>query len=267
MKTFSHPDKQHNFTKISLSNPLKSKNSKMTRKCALCATPNHNMTTCPHLAFRQEQAHRLYIHLWQKWVKCFFTPEEEEQTDDVYPYRYVSVANFYIANFLKDSTNFRLLKSYLNLAGRGTDLEIKSYIYGLYHYLVLQKVNKFEEYARHNNLGIPDHSRYDYLLASVPVMEIPVIGKRNYGITVSVTSTQAPENETQETHCPICYEDMNNVIKTNCGHSFCQSCVTQSISILPDKKTLCCAMCRTQVIHLDCCNSDANIHLKNILNL
>ena len=242
----------------------------MTRKCSLCATPNHNLTTCPHLAFRQEQAHCLYIHLWQKWVKCFFTPEEEEQTDDVYPDRYVSVAKFYIANFLKDSTNFRLLKSYLNLAGRGTDLEIKSYIYGLYHYLVLQKVNKFEEYARHNNLGIPDHSRYDYLLASVPDMVLPHENrKRNYGITVALTVTQqqASENETQQQPCPICYEDMNNVIKTNCGHSFCQSCVTQTISILPNNKPLCCAMCRTNVTQLDCCNSDANNHLKNILNL
>lgn len=241
----------------------------MTRKCSLCATPNHNMTTCPHLAFRQEQAHRLYIHLWQNWVKCIFTPEEEEQEQTEndrldYPYRYVSVAKFYIAKFLKDSMNFRLLKSYLNLAGRGTDLEIKSYIYGLYHYLVLQKLNKFEEYARHNDLGIPDHSRYDYLLASVPDMVLPVQnGKRNYGITVSMTIPQ----QATKTQCPICYEDTQNLIKTNCGHSFCPSCVTQTITILPNNKPLCCAMCRTQVTHLDCCTDLANVGLRNILNL
>jgi hypothetical protein len=161
--------------------------------------------------------------------------------------------------------NFRLLKSYHNLAGRGTDLEIKHYIYGLYNYLVLQKVNKFEEYARHNNLGIPDHSRYDYLLASVPDMVLPhENGKRNYGITVALTIAQQQASETQ---CPICYEDTQNLIKTNCGHSFCQSCVTQTITILPNNKPLCCAMCRSQVTHLDCCTDLANIGLRNILNL
>lgn len=236
----------------------------MTRKCALCATPNHNMTTCPHLSFRQKQAHCLYIHLWQKWVKNFFTQEQTEN-DNYYPNRSVSESRFYIAKFLKDSMNFRLLKSYHNLAGRGTDLEIKHYIYGLYNYLVLQKVNKFEEYARHNNLGIPDHSRYDYLLASVPDMVLPhENGKRNYGITVALTIAQQQASETQ---CPICYEDTQNLIKTNCGHSFCQSCVTQTITILPNNKPLCCAMCRSQVTHLDCCTDLANIGLRNILNL
>ena len=244
----------------------------MTRKCSLCSTPNHNMTTCPLLAFRQEQAHRLYIHLWQNWVKSYFTQEQTEN-DDYYPNRYVSVSNFYIANFLKDSTNFRLLKSYLNLAGRGTELEIKYYINGLYHYLVLQKLNKFEEYARHNNLEIPDYSRYDHLLASVPDMEIPVIGKRNYGITVSMTVTQQAQEQAsyaqqpQISQCPICYEDAQNLIKTNCGHSFCQSCVTQTITILPNNKPLCCAMCRTQVTHLDCYTDLASVGLKTILNL
>lgn len=233
------------------------------------------MTTCPHLAFRQEQAHRLCIHLWQNWVKSYFTQEQTEN-DDYYPNRYVSVSNFYIANFMKDSTNFRLLKSYLNLSGRGTDLEIKHYIYGLYNYLVLQKLNKFEEYARHNNLEIPDHSRYDHLLASVPDMEIPVIGKRNYGITVALTIPQqqaqeqvseAQQQPSQISQCPICYEDTQNLIKTNCGHSFCQSCVTQTITILPNNKPLCCAMCRTQVTHLDCCTDLASVGLRTILNL
>lgn len=244
----------------------------MTRKCSLCSTQNHNLTTCPHLTFRQEQAHRLYIHLWQNWVKSYFTQEQTEN-DDYYPNRYVSVSNFYIANFLKDSTNFRLLKSYLNLAGRGTELEIKYYINGLYHYLVLQKLNKFEEYAIHNNLEIPDHSRYDHLLASVPDMEIPVIGKRNYGITVSMTVTQQAQEQASETQqpqisqCPICYEDTQNLIKTNCGHSFCPSCVTQTITILPNNKPLCCAMCRSKVTHLDCCTNDTNLVLRTILNL
>lgn len=244
----------------------------MTRKCALCATPYHNLTTCLYLPFRQEQAHRLYIHLWQNWVKSYFTPQEEEgeQTEnDYYPDRSISESRFYIAKFLKDSTNFRLLKSYLNLAGRGTDLEIKNYIYGLYHYLVLQKLDKFEEYARHNNLDIPDHSRYEYLLVSVPDMVLPhENGKRNYGIMVALTIPQQQQaQEQQQQPCPICYEDTNNVIKTNCGHSFCQSCVTQTIAILPNNKPLCCAMCRTQVTHLDCCTNDTNLVLKTILNL
>ena len=49
--------------------------------------------------------------------------------------------------------------------------------------------------------------------------------------------------------CPICYETVEgeNVIRTNCGHNFCQTCLTKCLSMAQQAKTNkhpCCAMCR-----------------------
>jgi len=49
--------------------------------------------------------------------------------------------------------------------------------------------------------------------------------------------------------CPICYETVEgeNVISTNCGHDFCQTCLTKCLSMAQQAKTNklpCCAMCR-----------------------
>lgn len=229
----------------------------MTRKCSLCACQGHNMTTCQLLPFRQDQAHRLYAHMWQKWLETY--QHARTVVDD--PSEYPSVIYIHIQNssWLRNPLHFRLLKSYLNLNGRGTDQEISDYIIYLYRYLVLKKNRLFPHIITNQNIITSQYSNYDYLLDTIRSI-------RQYGIIVELkTSLSDVSLET----CDICYDEYprSNFVKTNCDHSFCKTCVINTIQILPENKKLSCAMCRSHVTHLSCYTSEIDVNLKNALHI
>ena len=96
-------------------------NTRRPRKCGLCGLTGHNMTTCIRLRFHQNQVHRLYVHMWQRWIETMnasLTNHEPRFFDDN-PSDYLSYANMISLEndvWLKQLRNFRLLKSYLNLS-------------------------------------------------------------------------------------------------------------------------------------------------------
>jgi hypothetical protein len=61
--------------------------------------------------------------------------------------------------------------------------------------------------------------------------------------------------KSDDENCSICYEkyENHNIVKTNCNHSFCYTCVTK---FTKDKKQ--CPMCRAYILNL-------NIHFSNLL--
>ena len=251
-----------------------------TRRCGLCGLGGHNMTTCSQLRFRQDQAHRLYVHMWQRWIETMnasLTNHEPRFFDDN-PSDYLNYANMISLEnnvWLNQPRNFRLLKSYLNLSGRGTDQEIRLYIAGLYHYLVMKKNGFYDENSIYHDVAqnVTDrYTYYDYLLNTIPISRV-VVTRRDYGIIVESKSFEEAMRIRDEAgglcNCPICYDDFpcTNLVKTNCSHSFCETCVINTIKILPDNKNLSCAMCRSDINHLSCYTSHTNTNLKNILNI
>lgn len=64
-----------------------------------------------------------------------------------------------------------------------------------------------------------------------------------------------PEDDVEETECPICFCSYNNVFKTPkllaCGHTFCLECLARINVSSPVVKTLPCPVCRmmTEVPH------------------
>ena len=223
-------------------------------KCSLCAEIGHNMTTCTHLTFRQDQVHRLYVAMWQKWLQMYNTHRLAGQSE------YFEIEDLERKNerWLKNPLYFRLLKSYLNLPGRGTDQEIRDYMIYLYRYLVITKNGLFPHIIRIRN----QYANYHYLLDTIPA----TLNTRQYGIIVQHKTTL---NDNSLEACAICYEDytQSNFVKTNCEHLFCQNCVTGMITILPNNKTLSCPMCRSNINHLSCYTSIINLNLKNLLNI
>ena len=223
--------------------------------CSLCGLTGHNMATCIRLRFYKNQAHRLYLHMWQKWI-------EEMMRGSLN--NYLDYANLLLqenSKWLKNMNNFRLLKSLLNLNRQGTDKDIRTYIEGLYHYLVMTKYGLYDQ-----NTGTLDRYRfYDYLLDTIPYNNT-FSNVRQYGITVQKINIQEANLLKS---CPICYDDVpfNNLVKTNCCHTFCENCITNTIKILPINNNLSCAMCRTNINHLFCYNSNVNTNLKKILNI
>jgi hypothetical protein len=218
-----------------------------------------------------DQTHQAYLSMWLSWFQQINT-----QLLDVTDYfRYAKIVSRQKYSWLRNPMNFRLLKSYLKV----THLKYKhatcNYIDGLYHYLVLKK-NGILDYVIQNNspilaelaaLSTTNYAHYDYLLEMIPQNSVVnMFNTRQYGIVVEKKDI---ENTAKEESCDICYEDYpcDNFVKTNCDHSFCQNCVTNTIKILPVKKTLSCAMCRSTITHLSCYTSENNTNLKNVLNI
>jgi len=264
-------------------NPAANANTNQgARRCGLCGLGGHNMTTCSQLRFRQGQAHRLYIHMWQRWVETMnasLTNHQPRFFDDN-PSDYLSYANMISLEndaWLKQPCNFRLLKSYLRLNGQGTDQEIRLYIGGLYHYLVMKKNGFYDENSIYHGLAQPATDRfayYDYLLNTIPISTVLVTRRREYGIIVEMKNFEEAMRIRDEEaeglcNCPICYDNFpcTMLVKTNCSHSFCETCVINTIKVLPDNKKLSCAMCRSDIHHLSCYTYHTNTNLKNILNV
>jgi len=230
-------------------------------RCSLCAEIGHNMTTCTLLSFRQDEAHSLYANMWQKWLQMYDIARVGCQTEYFDIAKDLEEKN---ERWLKKPIYFRLLKSYLNLTGRGTDEEIRDYMVSLYRYLVLKKNGLFPHIITNPHIIRirNQYANYDYLLDTIQA----TLNTRQYGIIVQQKTTS---NDDSLQTCAICYEDYaaNNFVKTNCEHSFCQTCVTGMIQILPENKKLSCAMCRSNINNLSCYNSVINHNLKNILNI
>jgi len=193
--------------------------------------------------------------MWQKWI-------EEMMRGSLN--NYLDYANLLLqenSKWLKNMNNFRLLKSLLNLNRQGTDKDIRTYIEGLYHYLVMKKYGLYDP-----NTGTLDSYRfYDYLLDTIPYNNT-FSNVRQYGITVQKINIKEANLLKS---CPICYDDVpfTNLVKTNCCHTFCENCITNTIKILPINNNLSCAMCRTNINHLFCYNYNVNTNLKKILNI
>ena len=47
--------------------------------------------------------------------------------------------------------------------------------------------------------------------------------------------------------CPVCYESGKNIIKYNCSHVICSTCL---LSTITHTTILCCALCRANITHI-----------------
>ena len=47
--------------------------------------------------------------------------------------------------------------------------------------------------------------------------------------------------------CPVCYESGKNIIKYNCSHVICSTCL---LSTITHTSILCCALCRANITHI-----------------
>jgi hypothetical protein len=155
----------------------------------------------------------------------------------------------------------------LNLNASATEPEILHYIHRLYRYLILKKNGLLHHIITSEiitTLNI-QYSNYDYLLHTIPV----IINIRQYDITVQYIRDTPHLTDISLETCSICYEEYtdDNFVQTNCQHSFCVTCIINTVQILPSHKTLSCAMCRTNITHLLCYTNKTNTKLKNTLHI
>ena len=232
------------------------------RRCSLCGFIGHNFSTCTQLTFLKNLAHQRYLSMWKQWIESVIggDPDDSSSIDMLNLADTLMNLN---KEWLNNMSNFRLIKSFLNLNRVGTNREIKIYIVGLYNYLIL----------RHYGFNVINadaseyYQFYDNLLETFPpIQNHHYIYKRQYGISLE-TKTMRRKEELRV--CPICLDDYSYpiMIQTNCRHDFCEGCITKTITSLPLNKNLSCAMCRTNITLLSCCDSEISTNLKKTLNL
>lgn len=83
---------------------------------------------------------------------------------------------------------------------------------------------------------------------------------------LTLLSETVREEETKE--CPICYNDIAGceIIATNCGHNFCQSCISTHVDKTELSKFVACPCCRTDVTSLHASCSKIHQELKEKYN-
>ena len=239
-------------------------------KCSLCAGIGHNIRSCQQMPFRLEQAHKEYLYMWLSWFE-----QINAQLVNVTDYfRYAKIITIGKRNWLKNPMNIRLLKTFLKITHIKGVHQIRNYIDGLYHYLVLKKngilhhviQNSLPILANLATLATTNYAHYDYLLETIPYTRV-FNATKQYGILINITHAEI--NAIAEEECPICYDQLpsSNFVKTICEHSFCLTCITNTIQILPHNKKLSCAMCRSTITNLSCYTFESYTNLKTILNL
>ena len=100
-------------------------------------------------------------------------------------------------------------------------------------------------------------ARETYIAAAnaVYALDHPVVVRKFNLIITMANTTPIADGQAPIVDCPICYEAIEdaNIIRTNCGHDFCQTCLTKCLSMVQqdqNNKQLCCAMCRAQTVAL-----------------
>ena len=107
------------------------------RRCSLCGFIGHNFSTCTQLTFLKNLAHQRYLSMWKQWIESVIggDPDDSSSIDMLNLADTLMNLN---KEWLNNMSNFRLIKSFLNLNRVGTNREIKIYIVGLYNYLILR---------------------------------------------------------------------------------------------------------------------------------
>jgi hypothetical protein len=106
----------------------------------------------------------------------------------------------------------------------------------------------------------------------IPVVQRPIVKRTSaYFKEISLARDLTIEKDAPECDCPLCFDSVhaNDVLVTNCNHSFCVICVKRFATVNKDKtKKPDCPMCRTDITEFKVGNQQVyNDIQEHILNL
>jgi hypothetical protein len=113
--------------------------------------------------------------------------------------------------------------------------------------------------SQRNSIMVPYwHPEYEgaYVLPVPPSHIQPIVigGIPNYLINLFISEfdisiIEEESKESEEFDCPICFElsKSESKITLNCGHTFCGQCIKKTLTSCNRRRTLTCALCRTNV--------------------
>jgi hypothetical protein len=73
-----------------------------------------------------------------------------------------------------------------------------------------------------------------------------VQAKQKPSIQIMVNKDKFPSDKEDVNECPVCYEECQNMIVTDCNHSYCQPCISKLMNTI-NRNTLPCPLCRENI--------------------
>ena len=213
-----------------------------TRCCSFCLNSGHNIRGCTDPSI---------WNLWRTLVSTFVIPRLGSSFTETDKW---TVTGFIACNYdsrVTRATAIKYTKTNYGLSGHVTDC----YRLNLYDRLVseLQYVNMLDDISREWwSLGFVDESIFESR-TDLDAMIFPDSSSFNpviHVVSSSLISATAVEL-TRLTECVICQEDMPMIDfnTTNCGHSFCHTCICRHIQSKGSVRANC-PLCRTEITHL-----------------
>ena len=128
----------------------------------------------------------------------------------------------------------------------------------------LREIEHLKQKPTHTPEEVAKIAEESYWRLIIPPPKKKLLVNNTYGIVGTVDiSCVATEN------CPICMCNINieDVVRTNCGHTFCGTCIEQCARCVGSRQPIRCAMCRTNTTAFTFHSEDVMIEVMNALAL
>lgn len=215
--------------------------------CTLCGSNTHARARCTRKREFETQAH---ITCLDAWVNIMRTENEALFNANT---KWLTLARM-------DLIRNHLLISWGRTCTRSADR--KNQIQNIYRYLASRTLGIQLNMHPHFAAIMREFEWVINPIVARPIIARPIINipeEENINEIQVIINRKMVETEFE---CPVCYETIQNGLHTNCGHSFCQPCMSELIKrINQNHNSLYCPMCRSDVENMSSSNEQVCINI------
>jgi hypothetical protein len=217
--------------------------TRSTHRCSFCLTQGHNINTC-------DDNRLIYIEneCMQQKQLCSFDENA-----------IILFRNWLCAKVLHNSL---LIKAFaVRKCGARIRSNIDECIENIVNYIYQDSNNDY-------NLDAIMPSLYQRMLMFIHFeeAEMEINLDRKFNVVSKVEDFDTEENF----ECAICYDDNimpTNIVKLNCTHKFCNTCVKKSFQHTTISSIPCCALCRSETSSITFKNENTKNEFCNIISI
>lgn len=223
----------------------------MPINCRVCGWDTHVTSDCRNVVRLTNEIHKACLLQWMNIVE-----EGNENID---------IQEFLIQNF-KWLTNHKvlLLKMLLKINNILNLNDVRRKIQQIYEYLAFMSID--EPYIKEKMRELIDKEdrfkdleQYLYLIGQSDTSEYEDYddeeedNEEDENIKYKLIPVEISQSISiiESVECGICY-DKQTCISSQCGHSFCESCIDNVLSNPDNNGHIHCAMCRTKITQYSC---------------
>lgn len=206
--------------------------------CKMCGSDTHATSRCPRKREFQALAHETCLQQWR----------------DIQ----ASTGSLRMNTKWLTAPRVNLIRDHLNI--RWSEHELKSAIFRKQQVQVIYQY--FAKCLANVPMDMTDPQNLELSLYNSYIMN-HVVSRKHIHTPVSVTMEHGTETEFE---CPVCYDTVTQGVKTQCGHQFCEPCMSQVIAKSDHVHMLPCPMCRTGVCKMTSSSETICSHMNRLMD-